>query len=183
MTTKLGALSNTLLFTVVGLTARVLSLIGDADQHLSTVTVTGMHRGCSNLDLELSYQARLFHECGDATTKNEFLEKLTHYSLSTNPVLLSHQPQVEAASYINLIDALGLDGCLHLLNKVHGQHIIVNEDTTCLSAPPSTRTRYITDSILLCCLPTIKLTNTDCLVIQFASLKVLEHTATKWKVK
>ena len=181
MTTKLGALSNTLLFTV-GIRARVLSLIGDADQHLSTVTVTGMYQGCSNLDLELSYQSRLFHECSDSATKKEFLDKLAQYPLSTDPVLLSHQPQIEAASYINLIDALGLDGCLHLLNKVHGHHLRVDIDKTFLSAPPTTRTRYITDSILLSCLPAIHLTNTDRLVIQFASLKVLEHTATKWKV-
>ena len=182
MTTKLGALSNTLLFTV-GLSARVLGLIGEADQHMSTVTVTGMYQGCSNLDLELSYQSRIFHECSDSAAKTEFLEKLLQYPLSTDPVLLSHQPQIEAASYINLIDALGLEGCLHLLNKVHDQLLRVDGDKTFLSAPPTTRTRYITDSILLSCLPAIQLTNTDRLVIQFASLKVLEYTATKWKVK
>ena len=181
MTTNLGALSNTLIFTV-SLNARVLGLIGEADQHLSTVTVTGMYQGCSNMELDLSYQSRLFHECSDSATKKTFLEKLLQYPLSTDPVLLSHQPQIEAASYIDLIDALGLDGCLHLLNKVHDQLLRVDGDKTFLSAPPTTRTRYITDSILLSCLPAIQLTNTDRLVIQFASLKVLEHTATQLKV-
>ena len=138
ITTKLGSLSNTLLFTV-GLSAPVLSLIADADRHLSTVTVTGMYQGSSNLDLELSYQSRLFHECSDSATKKEFLDKLAQYPLSTDPVLLSHQPQIEAASYINLIDALGLDGCLHLLNKVHSQHIKTNGDKTFLQAPPTTK--------------------------------------------
>ena len=183
MVTKLGVLSSPLLF-VVGLKPSVLNLIGDAAKELSVVRIiqSDSVTNCNNLDLELSYQARLFHECHDPNTRARYVDKLKQYSLPAEPVTLSHPPQIQASAYITLVDALGLDGCLHLLKEVHKDAMIITGRRVTLSAPNGSSTRYITDTILISCLPVVDMIQTERLVIQYSSLHVLAHTAKKFKV-
>ena len=127
MTTKLGVFSNPLLF-VVGIKSSVLTLIGDTAKELSVANVKQEGEAtfnCNNRDLELSFQARLFHECHDSDIKNVYLDKMKQYRTPVDPVTLSHQPQIQASAYITLVDALGLDGCLHLLKRVHQDAMIM----------------------------------------------------------
>ena len=185
MTAKLGVFSNPLLFTV-GFEPHVLTLIGHMDTLLSVVRVKqepDSALSCNHLDLELSYHARLFHECHDSSIRELYLSKLKQYSLPADPVTLSYQPQVQASAYITLVDALGLDGCLNILKSVHIASMTINARQAFLSAPKTTNTRYITDTILISCLPVIDLIQTDQLVIQYCSLAVLAHTTRKWKVR
>ena len=84
MMTKLGAFSNPLLF-AVSLKHNLLTLIGYTDKEFPIVRVT--HEGdgnvySDNLDLELSYQSRLFQECHDSSTKKEYMEQIKQMSLS-----------------------------------------------------------------------------------------------------
>ena len=184
MTTRLGVFSNPLLF-AVGLKSNVLTLTGEAEKELSIVRViqeNGSDFNNNNLDLELSYQSRLFHECHDSNTREAYLNKMKNYRLPSEPVTLSYQPQIQASAYITLVDALGKDGCLHLLNKVHQKAMIMNGRHASLSPPEGCSTRYITDTVLISCLPIIDLIRTQKLVIQNCSLHVLAHTAKIWKV-
>ena len=185
MSNTLGVFSNTVLFTV-GLNPSVLTSIGEYDQQLSVVKIyqedaqTAKH---NTLDLELSYQARLFHECNDPKTRNEYIEKLKSSTPPTNPVTLLHKPQIQASAYISLVDALGSDGCIQLLKATHNNDLTIAGDRMYLRASQTNRVRIITDTILLGCLHMIQIKDTDCVVIEYASLKVLQHTAQSWKVK
>ena len=183
-TTKLGVFSNPLWF-AVGLEPTILTSIGYTDKKLSVVRIIhecDSANNSDNLDLELSYQSRLFHECQDSNTREEYLESLTQHCLPTESVALSYHPQIQASAYITLVDALGLDGCLHLLKRVHQEAMIINGGHASLSAPEGCTTRYITDTILISCLPVIDLIKTKRLVIQYCSLHVLAHTVRTWKV-
>ena len=181
---KLGLFSNSLLF-AVGLKPAVLTSIGDTEKELSIVRVireNGSEFNNNNLDLELSYQSRLFHECHDLSTRAQYLRKLKQCRLPAEPATLSYQPQIQASAYITLVDALGVDDCLYLLKRVHQDDMVINGGHATLSAPQGSTTRYITDTILMSCLPVIDLIQTQKLVIQHCSLHVLAHTAKKWKV-
>ena len=184
MSNKLGVFSNTLLFTV-GLNPSVLTLITKYDQQLSMVKIHEDNDELSrhnNLDLEFSYQACLFHECKDPKTQTGYLYKLMSSTPPENPVTLLHQPQIEASAYISLVDALGLDRCIRLLKKTHNNDLLEDEDKLFLKSSQTNRLRIITDTVLLSCLHIIEMTDTDCLIIQYGSLKVLKHTARNWKV-
>ena len=185
MSNTLGVFSNTVLFTV-GLSPSVLTSIGKYDMRLSVIKIyqedvqTAMR---NTLDLELSYQARLFHECNDPNTRNEYLEILKSSMSPIDPVTLLQKPQIQASAYISLVDALGLDGCIQLLKKTHKDDLQMAGDKVFLmSSSHSNKTRIITDSILLSCLYGIDLVDTECVIIQYVSLKVLQHTARNWKV-
>ena len=185
MSNTLGVFSNTVLFTV-GLSPSVLTSIGKYDMRLSVVKIyqedvqTARH---DNLDLELSYQARLFHECNDPKIKEGYIEKLKSSTAPTNPVTLLHKPQVEASAFISLVDDLGFDGCIQLLKKTHKDDLQMAGDKVYLmSSSHSNKTRIITDTLLLSCLYGIELVDTECVVIQYVCLKVLQHTARNWEV-
>ena len=137
-----------------------------------------------NLDLEISYQARLLHECSDIATKQDYLRGIMESEVPKKPVILSHQPQVEVSAYIDLIDCLGLQECLILLKKVHKDEMILDEDKAYLSASGGSTTRCITDTLLLGCLPAIDIIDTDHLTIKYVNIKVLQYTVMEcqWKV-
>ena len=181
---QLGVLFNPVLF-VVRLKSTILTLAGNADKQLSIVRVmqeNDSESNSNNLDLELSYQSRLFHECQDSITREAYLNKLKQCILPVDPVTLSYQPQIQASAYITLVDALGLDGCPHLLKRVHQEAMIIHDGHATLSAPEGSTTRYITDTILISFLPVVDLIQTQKLVIQNCNLHVLAHTAKKGKV-
>ena len=160
-------------------------MIGHTEKELSVVRIFAEGDLASignNFDLELSYETRLFHECHDSNAQKTFLEQMKEHSLPAEPVTLSYQPQVQASAYITLVQALGLDGCLHLLKRVHQDAMIIHDGHATLSAPVGSTTRYIADTILISCLPVVDLIHTSKLVIQYCSLQVLAHTAMKIKV-
>ena len=184
MAIQLGVLFNPVLFAVM-LKSTILTSAGNADKQLSIARVmqeNDSESNSNNLDLELSYQSRLFYECQDSITREAYLNKLKQCILPIDPVTLSYQPQVQASAYITLVDALGLDGCLHLLKRVHQEAMTINGGQVALSAPEGSTTHYITDTILISCLPVVDLIQTQKLVIQNCNLHVFAHTAKKWKV-
>ena len=185
MTSSLGVFSSPLVF-AVGLNSSVLGLVIQINMPLPVVKVytkVGSTSDSVNLDLELSYQARLLHACSDTAIKQDYLKRITGSKLPRNPVVLSHQPDVEVSAYIDLIDCLGLEGCLSLLKKVHKDRIRVDEDKVSLSVSRGSTTRCITDTFLLGCLPVVDIKGTDRLIIKYANFKVLQHTAVEWKWK
>ena len=184
MTSNLGVFSSSLVF-AVGLNPAVLRLVIQNNMPLPVVKVKHQEGSISdsvNLDLEISYQARLLHECSDTAIKQDYLRGMTESDLPGNPVVLSHQPQVEVSAYLDLIDCLGLQECLILLKKVHKDEMILDEDKAYLSASGGSTTRCITDTLLLGCLPAIDIRDTDRVIIRYANLKVLQHTLMKWQV-
>ena len=184
-TTKLNNFSNPLLF-AVGLDESVVDKIGATDVNLPVVKVaceTNAMTKYTNLDFELSYHSRLLQECNDSVTKEAYLQKIKHYLLPSEPDSLTYEPQIEASAYIYVIDALGKDGCISLLQRVHTDDMRIEEDRVTLSPPEGGNTRVISDTLLISCLPVIDITHTDRLIIQHGSLRALTHTTNKWKVK
>ena len=184
MTSNLGFFSSPLVFSV-GLDPVVLRSVIQINMPLPVVKVKHQEGSTSdsvNLDLEISYQARLLHECSATKIKQDYLRGIMGSDLSGNPVVLSHQPQVEVSAYQDLIDCLGLKGCLSLLKKVHKDEMILDEDKASLSASGGSTTRCITDTLLIGCLPAIDIRDTDRVIIRYANLKVLQHTLMKWQV-
>ena len=182
--TKLAFHSNPLLF-AVSLKHNLLTSIGYTDKEFPIVRVT--HEGdgnvySNNLDLELSYQSRLFQECHDSSTKKEYMEQIKQYSLPDESLILTYRPKIQASAYISLVDALGLDGRLYLLKRAHQEAMTIDGGHATLSAPEGSTTRYITDTILISCLPVVDLIQTEKIVIQYCSLQVLAHLTRKCKV-
>ena len=183
-TMKLDTFSNPLLF-AAGLDQSILGKIETVDSQLPVIKVSGETHAeaeYNNLDLDLSYHSRLLHECSDPNTKATYLENLKHYPLPSNPVNLSYQPQIETSAYVFLVDALGMDGCISLLQRVHTDDMRVCEGRVTLSPREGYNTRIMSDTLLISCLPIIDIILTDRLVIQYGSLKALSHTSKIWKV-
>ena len=184
MTSNLGVFSSPLVF-AVGLNPAILRSVLQINMPLPVVKVYGGPTyDCVNLNLEISFQSRLIHECSDKAIKQDYLRGIVDSALPENPVILSHKPQVEVSAYVDLIDCLGLEGCLSLLKKVHKDDMRVDEDKASLSASVGSTTRCITDTLLLGCLPAVDIRDTDRLIIRYSNLKVLQHTVMecKWKV-
>ena len=184
MTSNLGVFSSPLVF-AVGLNPAVLRLVIQINMPLSVVKVNHQEGSTSdsiNLDLEISYQARLLHECSDTAIKQDYLRGIIGSDLPGNTVVLSHQPQVEVSAYLDLIDCLGVKGCLSLLKKVHKDEMILDEDKASLSASGGSTTRCITDTLLIGCLPAVDIRDTDLIFSKHVNFKVLQHTHVKWQV-
>ena len=187
VTLNLGVFLSPLVF-AVGLNPAVLASVIQINMPLPVVKSNHQERSTTvsvNLDLEISYQARLLRECSDTAIKQNYLRGIIDSELPTNLVVLSYKPQVEVSAYVDLIDCLGLEGCLSLLKKVHKDDMKVDEDKASLSASGGSTTRCITDTLLLGCLPAVDIKNTDRLIIRYVNLKVLQHTVREcqWKVK
>ena len=184
MTSNLGVFSSPLVF-AVGLNPAILRSVLQINMPLPVVKVYGGPTyDCVNLNLEISFQSRLIHECSNKAIKQDYLRGIVDSALPENPVILSHKPQVEVSAYVDLIDCLGLKGSLSLLKKVHKDDMRVDEDKASLSASGGSTTRCITDTLLLGCLPAVDIRDTDRLIIRYSNLKVLQHTVMecKWKV-
>ena len=164
---RIGFLTNTLVF-AVGIKPDVLKEIASSRFHIPVVIPpSGGHR-----DLDISYEARLVHECSDVVIRDEFLSALSKAPLA-RPVPLHQAPEVNISAYVTLMECLGMPRCLELLKAVHQEHMELRTDGGLCKLQAVSGKRTVTDTLLLSCLPGLSLTETSGLLMHYASPELL----------
>ena len=173
----LGPYANSIVFAV----AMKPDILKEVASKIHCITLTAASHHAKRLPnyMNLSYVARLLHECATKEAGDHLINALLQAKIPLNSPCgyPCRVPDMHPVSYGTLLCKLGSRGCLSLLHRMYHYMFSVNGNRGTICNFGKCTTLVLVDPIVVACLPVMIITAIERLLITpTGHLDVLQHT-------